>query len=56
MDNIIDLDKARANIDRWENPMEVFGSSDTGYHSLLRNTVKFTYDRQDWGLSSWSNL
>lgn len=43
MDNIIDLDKARTNIDRWENPMEVFGSSDKGYQSLLHNTVKFTY-------------
>lgn len=43
MDNIINLDKARTNIDRWENPMEVFGTSDKGYHSLLRNTVKFTY-------------
>lgn len=43
MDNIIHLDKARANIDRWENPMEVFGTSDKGYQSLLRNTVKFTY-------------
>ena len=43
MDNIIDLNRARTNIDRWENPMEVFGTSDKGYHSLLRNTVKFTY-------------
>lgn len=43
MDNIIDLDKARTNIDRWENPMEVFSSSDKGYQSLLHNTVKFTY-------------